>query len=171
MFTGIITDIGEVYKIKNKKGDKKFFISTNLKEINLKIGNSVSCSGVCLTLEKVKGNLSNFYLSSETVNRTNFKHAKVGDVINIGTNTEISIQELIEKIEKISGRKVKIVQDKKRIRPEKSEVERLVSNNEKILSETNWKPEVSLEKGLAKTLQWFENIDINSLYKPERYNV
>ena len=95
----------------------------------------------------------------------------IGDVVNIGTNTEISIQELIEKIEKISGRKVKTVQDNERIRPEKSEVERLISSNEKILSKTSWKPEISLEEGLVKTFQWFEKIDIKSLYKPERYNV
>jgi nucleoside-diphosphate-sugar epimerase len=95
----------------------------------------------------------------------------MGDVVNIGTNSEISIQELITKIEKISGRKVKSVEDKERIRPEKSEVERLVSSNEKILSKTNWKPEISLEEGLTKTFQWFEKIDIKSLYKPDRYNV
>ena len=95
----------------------------------------------------------------------------IGDVVNIGTNTEISIQELIEKIEKISGRKVKTVQDNERIRPEKSEVERLISSNEKILSKTNWKPEISLEEGLTKTFQWFEKIDIKSFYKSDRYNV
>ena len=95
----------------------------------------------------------------------------IGDVVNIGTNSEISIQELIEKIEKISGKKVKTVQDKERIRPKKSEVERLISSNEKILSKTNWKPEISLEEGLTKTFEWFEKIDIKSSYKPDRYNV
>ena len=94
-----------------------------------------------------------------------------GDVVNIGTNSEISIQELITKIEKISGRKVKTVQDTERIRPKKSEVERLISSNEKILSKTNWKPEISLEEGLTKTFEWFEEINIKSLYKPDRYNV
>ena len=94
-----------------------------------------------------------------------------GDVVNIGTYSEISIKELIEKIEHISGRKVKTVLDKERIRPIKSEVERLISSNEKILSKTNWKPEISLEEGLTKTFEWFEEIDIKSLYKPDRYNV
>ena len=61
--------------------------------------------------------------------------------------------------------------DKNRLRPEKSEVERLVSNNEKIISKTNWKPKISLEKGLIKTFQWFEKIDIKSLYKSDQYNV
>ena len=95
----------------------------------------------------------------------------MGNVVNIGTNSEISIQDLITKIERISGREIKTVQDKERIRPEKSEVERLISSNEKILSKTNWKPEISLEEGLTKTFQWFEKIDIKSFYKPDRYNV
>ena len=95
----------------------------------------------------------------------------IGDVVNIGTNSEISIQELITKIEKISGRKVKTVQDNERVRPKKSEVDRLISSNEKILSKTNWKPEISLEEGLTKTFQWFEKIDIKSFYKSDRYNV
>ena len=95
----------------------------------------------------------------------------MGDVVNIGTNSEVSIQELIEKIEKISGRQVKTVQDKERIRPKKSEVERLLSSNEKILSKTNWKPEISLEEGLTKTFEWFEKIDIKSFYKSNKYNV
>ena len=63
------------------------------------------------------------------------------------------------------------MQDKERIRPKKSEVERLLSNNEKILSKTNWKPEISLEEGLTKTFEWFEKIDIKSFYKSDRYNV
>ena len=95
----------------------------------------------------------------------------MGDVVNIGTNSEISIQALITKIERISGRKVKTVQDKERIRPEKSEVERLISSNEKILSKTNWKPKISLDEGLTKTFEWFEEIDIKSFYKPDEYNV
>ena len=95
----------------------------------------------------------------------------IGDVVNIGTNSEISIKELITKIEKISGRKIKTIQDKERVRPKKSEVDRLISNNEKILSKTNWKPEISLDQGLTETFEWFEKIDIKSLYKPDRYNV
>ena len=95
----------------------------------------------------------------------------IGDVVNIGTNSEISIQELITKIEKISGRKIKTIQDKERVRPKKSEVDRLISNNEKILSKTNWKPEISLDQGLTETFEWFKKIDIKSLYKPDRYNV
>ena len=47
------------------------------------IGSSISCSGVCLTLEKYKGNLSKFYISKETLNKTNFKSLNKGDFINI----------------------------------------------------------------------------------------
>ena len=96
----------------------------------------------------------------------------MGDVVNIGTHSEISIQELITKIEKISGRKVKTVQRiKKESGQRKAKLNRLISSNEKILSKTNWKPEISLEEGLTKTFEWFKKIDIKSLYKPDRYNV
>ena len=47
------------------------------------IGSSISCSGTCLTLEKYKGNLSKFYISKETLNRTNFKSSNKGDLINL----------------------------------------------------------------------------------------
>ena len=47
------------------------------------IGSSVSCSGTCLTLEKYKKNLSKFYISKETLNRTNFKFSNKGDLVNL----------------------------------------------------------------------------------------
>ena len=49
MFTGIIEDIGEIFKVRNS-ADKKFFISTNINYKNLKIGSSICCNGVCLTI-------------------------------------------------------------------------------------------------------------------------
>ena len=67
MFTGIIADIGEVFKIKTKKGDKKFFISTNLKVKNLKIGSSICCSGVCLTIIQ-RGRKKNFFSTNARKN-------------------------------------------------------------------------------------------------------
>ena len=86
-------------------------------------------------------------------------------------NMEISVGELAYEIMKIMGIDPSILLVKIRIRPKKSEVDRLISSNEKILSKTNWKPEISLEEGLTKTFEWFEEIDIKSLYKPDRYNV
>ena len=83
MFNGIIKHTGKIKNISKNNNNCSIEILSKIKFSKKEIGSSISCSGVCLTLEKVKGNLSNFYLSSETVNRTNFKHAKVGDVINI----------------------------------------------------------------------------------------
>ena len=62
-----------------------------------------------------------------------------------------------------------VVSEKKRIRPENSEVERLVCNNEKLLDGSSWKPQYDLEKGLVETIEWFSKN--NNLYKPEHYHV
>ena len=93
----------------------------------------------------------------------------LGEITNIGMNEEISIGELAEKITKLMNKKVKIIQDDKRIRPEASEVEKLVCDNSKLLRTTSWKPNFTLESGLKETINWFElNIQ---LYKPELYNI
>ena len=93
MFTGIITDIGEVFKIKTKKGDKKFFISTNLKVKNLKIGSSICCSGVCLTIIK-RGKKKNFFFfviaaSKETLSTSSLKNWKVGTFVNLESSLKV----------------------------------------------------------------------------------
>jgi riboflavin synthase len=54
-----------------------------MKFYNNELGSSISCSGTCLTLGSYKKNISNFYLSRETLNRTIFKHARVNDVVNL----------------------------------------------------------------------------------------
>ena len=93
----------------------------------------------------------------------------IGQVTNIGMNHEISIGELVNLISQIMNADIKIVSDKQRIRPNNSEVERLLCDNTKIKHITNWQPKYDLEKGLKKTIEWLkENIH---LYKPEIYNV
>ena len=91
-----------------------------------------------------------------------------GESTNIGMNEEISIKNLIKKISKITGKTIKIITDQKRIRPEKSEVSRLVCDNSKIKKYTNWKPEYNLENGLEKTIDWIEKN--KKLFKFEIYN-
>lgn len=92
-----------------------------------------------------------------------------GETINIGTNTEISIGNLTNLIARIMDKKIEIISDKQRVRPDKSEVERLVCNNRKILEYTNWKPEYDLESGLYLTIEWTkQNV---GLYKSEVYNI
>ena len=99
-----------------------------------------------------------------------FKSDKlVGEVTNIGMNVEISIMALIELIVKIIGKDVEIKEESERIRPEKSEVERLWCNNSKIIEETNWTHDYTLETGLEETITWMkENLH---LYKTHLYNV
>lgn len=92
----------------------------------------------------------------------------VGEVINIGSNFEISIGDLAQKIVQLIGNDAEIITDESRIRPKKSEVERLWCDNTKAKKLLKWEPKISLEEGLNKTIEWFsKNID---QYKPELYN-
>jgi len=93
----------------------------------------------------------------------------IGDVYNVGSGREISIGELAQKIVDLLGRHVEIVQDEQRVRPDKSEVERLLCNADKAKSLTGWKPQYTLEDGLKETIEWMENN--MQYYKPDIYNV
>ncbi len=93
----------------------------------------------------------------------------IGDVYNLGTGQEISIGDLAEKIIELTGKEVEIIEDTQRIRPEKSEVERLLSNAEKAKKTTSWEPKYMLEEGLKETIDWIQ--DNLHHYKPEIYNV
>ncbi len=83
MFNGIIKNTGKVYKLYKNKNNCTLYISSNLNFNNKEVGSSVCCSGACLTLESHNGNLSKFYISKETLNKTMFKFLKKGDVINL----------------------------------------------------------------------------------------
>jgi len=95
----------------------------------------------------------------------------IGEEINIATQSEISIEDLAKEIIKQINPKAEIVCDKKRVRPEKSEVERLYGSNEKIKKLTNWEPKYSLSKGLKETIKWFSKIENIMQYKADIYNV
>ena len=84
-------------------------------------------------------------------------------------NEEISVFDLASLITKLTNEKVEIIADQQRIRPGKSEVERLICNNSKISKNTQWAPSYTLEKGLLETINWI-NENLNH-YKPEVYNV
>lgn len=93
----------------------------------------------------------------------------IGEEINIATQKEIAIGELAEELIRQINPKAKIICDEKRFRPKKSEVNRLLGGNKKILSLTNWKPMYSLEEGLKETISFFkDNLD---KYKVEIYNI
>ena len=83
MFSGIIKHTGKISKIYKKSNNCIIEIMSKIKFSKLEIGSSVSCSGTCLTLEKYKGNLSKFYISKETLNRTNIRFLSKGDLINL----------------------------------------------------------------------------------------
>src|ERR1051325_2471313 len=90
-----------------------------------------------------------------------------GEITNIGMKEEISVGGLVKLISKILKADIKIESDDERIRPGKSEVERLFCDNSKITSHTKWKPKYNLEDGLKETIEWMkENMDH---YKPEIY--
>ncbi|MGE5404066.1 MAG: NAD-dependent 4,6-dehydratase LegB [Candidatus Saccharibacteria bacterium] len=94
-----------------------------------------------------------------------------GQVVNIGSNREISIGDLVKLIASTMGREVDIIQDDTRMRPKNSEVERLWADNTRILNLTGWKPVYSLQDGLKETIEWFANIDNLTKYKSNIYNV
>ena len=92
----------------------------------------------------------------------------IGEVINIGSNGEISIGDLANNIISLIRKNVEIITDPARVRPQDSEVERLWCDNTKAKRVLGWKPKTSLEEGLKKTIEWISD-NIN-LYKPELYN-
>ena len=83
MFNGIIKHTGKIRNIYKKNVNCIIEILSKIKFSKIEIGSSISCSGTCLTLNKYKGNLSKFYVSKETINRTNFKFSNKGDLINL----------------------------------------------------------------------------------------
>ena len=88
MFSGIIKHTGKISKIYKNTNNCTIEILSKIKFSKFEIGSSVSCSGTCLTLEKYKRNLSKFYISKETLNRTNFKFLNKGDLINLEKSLE-----------------------------------------------------------------------------------
>jgi len=92
-----------------------------------------------------------------------------GEVYNVGTGREISIRKLANTIGEVLGRKVRIVQDKIRIRPKKSEVMQLNCNFNKFNNLCRWGPRVSFEGGVEVTCAWMKK-NLNK-YKPHIYNI
>ena len=94
-----------------------------------------------------------------------------GEVINIGTNSEISIGNLTDLIAKLMDSDITIESSKERIRPGNSEVERLFCDNAKLLKHTSWKPNYTLKQGLGEVIEWMKNPENLTMYKAEQYNV
>ena len=93
----------------------------------------------------------------------------IGEEINIATQKEISIGQLAEELIRQINPNAKIVCDTQRLRPEKSEVNRLLGSNQKIMELTSWKPNYTFEQGLAETIDFFK--DNLGYYKTDIYNI
>ena len=95
----------------------------------------------------------------------------IGEVVNIGSNYEISVGDTLELIKDIMGSTVEFLTDEERLRPKKSEVFRLWCDNTKINGLTGFKPEYSIRDGLQVTIDWFTCPENLSRYKADIYNV
>jgi len=93
----------------------------------------------------------------------------IGEVTNIGMKEEIPMGDLVNLIGELLECEIKIIAEEQRIRPGKSEVERLYCDNSKIMANTQWRPEFNLKTGLKETISWMKQSMSN--YKTDIYNV
>jgi len=99
----------------------------------------------------------------------------VGRVVNAGSNFEVSIGDTARLIAEVMGADIEITSDQDRVRPEKSEVERLLADNAKLRELTGWEPEFAgldgFRRGLEKTVHWFADPENLKRYKADVYNI
>ena len=99
----------------------------------------------------------------------------LGEVINFGSNFEISIGDTVQLIAEVMNKEIEIVTDESRVRPENSEVERLWADNSKAKQLLNWRPAYGgregFKRGLTETAEWFLNPANLAAYKADRYNI
>ena len=95
----------------------------------------------------------------------------LGQIVNIGSNREISVLGIINKIKKIMNSNARVVSAKERLRPKKSEVNRLVCDNKKLKKLIKFKPKIILDTGLKNTVNWFMQPQNRKYYKSDIYNI
>ncbi|GAA0076319.1 NAD-dependent 4,6-dehydratase LegB [Clostridium sp. CTA-5] len=95
----------------------------------------------------------------------------IGEEINIASEKEISIKQLADELISQINKDAKIISDEQRLRPEKSEVNRLLGSNKKIKRLTNWKPDYTFEEGIKETIEWFKIPENLMKYKSNIYNI
>ena len=99
----------------------------------------------------------------------------IGDVINLGTGFDLSMEKTLKIIQQKLGKKLNVIIEKNRLRPKKSEVNQLVSSNIKAKKILGWKPKFSnlngFKKGLENTIEWFKKPENIKYYKSNMYNV
>ena len=94
-----------------------------------------------------------------------------GEVFHIGSNQEIAIGDLVKLIAEVTGVTIQVVCEQERLRPEKSEVQRLKCENSKLRKAAGFLPQVPLREGLERTVRWFSQPENLRRYKGELYNV
>mgnify|MGYP001262840827 CR=1 FL=1 len=94
-----------------------------------------------------------------------------GEVTNIGMKSEISIGDLAKLIARLMNVELSIKSTDERIRPENSEVNRLFSDNAKLLKYTKWKPNYTLEQGIAEVIQWMKKPENLNYFKADEYSL
>jgi dTDP-glucose 4,6-dehydratase len=95
----------------------------------------------------------------------------IGEEINIASQIEISIGDLADELISQINPDVRIIQDEMRLRPENSEVDRLLGSNAKIRALTGWSPQYDLQRGIAETIEWFRKTENLERYKSNIYNI
>ncbi|MDY6867881.1 MAG: GDP-mannose 4,6-dehydratase, partial [Chloroflexota bacterium] len=99
----------------------------------------------------------------------------IGEVINIGSNFEVSIGDTAKTIAEVMGVNIDILTEEKRLRPDNSEVERLWADNTKARELIGWEPVYAgmdgFRRGLDETADWFNEPDNLNIYKADRYNI
>lgn len=101
--------------------------------------------------------------------------AGLGEIVNFGSNYEVSIGDTVQTIARLMNADVVIEEDSERLRPAKSEVERLWADNSKARRLFSWEPQygglAGFERGLSETISWFSDLDNLNAYKSNRYNI
>ena len=139
-------------------GSDSIFYELNINKSDIKLGNLDPIRDMTFVKDTCVGFL-------DTFRSDNF----FGEVINIGMNLEVSIEDLAHEIMKIMEVDCPIISDQERIRPDNSEVQHLICNNEKLLNNSCWKPEYTLTSGLSETIDWFR--ENGSLNKSGNYHI
>jgi dTDP-glucose 4,6-dehydratase len=133
-------------------------ITQALTSKKIKLGNLESTRDFTYITDTVNG----FMLAAET-------DRIEGTTMNLGTGIEISIAELVQKISGLINQKLEIITEDQRLRPTRSEVMRLISNNTLAKKMLGWEPQVSLDQGLLQSIDWIKNH--LELYDPSKYYV
>lgn len=95
--------------------------------------------------------------------------AAVGEVVNAGSGREVTVREVVQRVGEITGHDLGVETDEQRLRPQKSEVSRLLSDSSKAERLAGWRADTTLDDGLRRTVDWIrEHID---LYRPKEYAV